>query len=200
MDEQRRITRLHRQEKLAESFIPHRFQQMLDAALEALQPQGMRLTFPIGEKNWVTHATIPIVYKWNCFIEHDEKEAILQVVVNGRVHVNGEPVGPAVLVRWTPYTGFIDLDKIIAAALESINDKIPEQVEQEPYLLADIEVDDNLPSTEAELLELAERLVEPLMTMGYKLKGATRLARQTVNQNPEVTDIDQLLELAMTKK
>ena len=197
IEEKRMLLRTERWEKFRDHYIVNVIQRKINEALQQYAPKlGVSsLTFQVEPDKWSVITMVPIVYYWHGVMEEDEKEMINYVEIIGKVLMNGSPVGPEQKAKYCPKLGFYNLDEIVQA-VDCYTGSAPVQTNDE-HLITSIMADDSAPPSTLETAAMVDLMASELLQLGYSPRKTKQLATAALSDNPEVSDFDQLVDLAL---
>lgn len=188
--------------KLQNYYIPEDFQAKLDSALSEFNTEENQFSMPTDPKQWEVHTSMKCLYNWGGWYVFEEKERILTIEVKGRICVNDEPCGPVQTIKYSATSGFENLDAHVKLAAMHLDDKAPDE-----QFLHDDGIDFSIGSimnktyaTEGEKERtdgLIELITKALTDMGCSKKRSYTLAIDVLSKNPQLRDLDKLMDKVM---
>ena len=125
------------------------------------------------------------------YIYHYDEQFYIHTSLNlGAGVLNNPPYTPTGLPNalFPGYASYYAIGKVLG----------DEQIDQRDFItMDDIMGDETAPPSDDEMASLIDRLTENIVEMGYSRRSAINKATKVINENPEVDNIDTLLELVI---
>jgi|OM-RGC.v1.016431290 hypothetical protein len=185
--------------KLALGFIPEEFTSIVNSAIGEFSRGDDNLAFIPNIRSWEVLTSVVIKYNHGGWYQYDAQEKITHVSLRGVVRINGNPRGTEEEVRWSPDKGCYNLKEIVHRAYIST----PVEPDKPEPGSVDFSLD-RIMSTSYEVEGddttddwRIEEVADALMAHSVPKRQAFKTAHKVVAANPNVQDVDALLDHAM---
>lgn len=194
MSEDNRIEQRYARWKTIQSFIRKNFYDKMKEAL-AKHPlcQKRRIEFIIIANGWAVITKIPVVYYDDGYAEKIDGESVYYIEAAIDIHIDGKPSGIKKMLVFDPINGFHNLDSIVkdCMMMPYVNNA------QNEYTITNMEI--NVPEI-AYSKTAAQNVADQLIGLGYSERKALRMASDALAANPQMTDIEQLIDTLLSSK